>query len=105
MLGNNYDLYMGVTLVVFLLNFRVFVHLEKCMVKNQLATEGALSFREFRVMALKECLSEELTDEKALCPVRVLMFYLTCIPRPEGSWKHFVCMVARHTSEIHPNRI
>jgi hypothetical protein len=64
------------------------------MGKNQLAAEGARSFLDFRVLALKECISENLSDDKVLCPVRALRYYLTCVPKLDGSWKLFVSIVA-----------
>ena len=75
------------------------------MAKNQLAAEGARSFLDFRVLALKECLYENVWDEKVLCPVRALRYYLTCVRKQDGSWKLFVSIVACHTSEIHPKTI
>jgi len=64
------------------------------MAKNQLAAEGARSFLDFRVLALKECISQNLSDDKVLCPVRALRYYL--MPLSHGRFRDDVRVTYAH---------
>ena len=47
------------------------------LAKNQLASEGPSIFSEIEIPALTNCLGQEDKEDRSLCPVRALRYYLS----------------------------
>ena len=70
--------------------------------KNQLAREGSQNVSPVTIPALTTIIDRQFKEDKTLCPVRALRYYLDRTKDLRGSWSLLLISKKVHTSDIRP---
>ena len=76
------------------------------LAKNQLASEGSSIFSQIEIPALTSCLGQEDKEDRSLCPVRALRYYLSrTSDLRQGRSLLFISLLKSKQGDIAPHTI